>query len=73
MKIFIFENVSELTDRYHSDGGLAVIAKDRKHAEKMTVNVHIEITESEWEDVIVYDLKHEEEPRMYIFPDAGCC
>lgn len=85
MKIFIFEYVNELTDRYHGEGGLAVVAKDRVHAQRLIDNnydneafdgytrMRIHLTEEEWEKVIVYDLKKDEEPRIFVFPDAGCC
>jgi len=33
MTLFIFTYVSELTDSYHSGGGLVVIARDRAHGE----------------------------------------
>ena len=86
MKIFIFENVSEVTDRYHEDGGLAVIAKDKDHVvELLEINrdevfcpygytkLRATLTDEDWKNVVVYELKNEEEPKIFVFPDAGCC
>lgn len=67
MKVFILERVSELTGNYHSEGGTIVIAKE------LLADEHANITDEEWEDVIVHDIKGKPEEAVYIFPDAGCC
>ena len=74
MKMFVFEYNGQVSENYHAGGGLMVIAKDKDHVnELIKKEEYIEIKDSEWEDVIVYDLKNDEEPRVFVFPDAGCC
>lgn len=74
MKMFIFERLNCVSDRYHSQGGLVVIAKDREHVMELIKDYEdIIITKDEWKEVITYDLKNQEEPKLFIFPDAGCC
>ena len=87
MKLFLFERIDDLTGRYHQEGGLAIVATNKDRAREMfdahanevwSVNemfrpkVKPVITEQEWESAIVYDVGNEEE-RMIIFPDSGCC
>lgn len=74
MKVIIFEYVCELTDRYHDDGGLVIIAKDIESAKALiSKDKYIRPTKEEWEKAIIYDLKDEVEERYFVFPDAGCC
>lgn len=86
MNIYVFPRVSELTTRWHSSGGLVVVAESREDVEAMlergrerTKNSWDEdgyplaINDSEWEQVVVYELKGDAEKVAYIFPDAGCC
>lgn len=76
MKIFIFEYLSDLTKGYHSGGGLVIIAASKKSAIKLLANnPEIKITEKDWEGVIQYQLKDNEEntPKFWVMPDGGCC
>lgn len=74
MKIIIFEHVEELTERYHCDGGLVIIAKDIERAKELiSKDEYIKPTQEEWENALIYELKNEEEERYFVFPDAGCC
>lgn len=75
MKIFIFENVMELTSRYHSEGGLVVIAKDKFEVNELIKDEpYIKLTEEDWATVKIYSLEEPDvEPEVFIFPDAGCC
>jgi hypothetical protein len=73
MKIFIFEYVKSLTDNYHSDGGLVVIAKDRDDAKALIkTDPCIKIDKAEWASVEEYRVIGAK-PKIYVFPDAGCC
>ncbi len=69
MKIFIWDYVGELTDNYHSDGGLVVIADNdvraRALAEEQGVKFDNEPYVSHGTDAT--------EEKVYIFRDAGCC
>ena len=74
MKIFIFEGVGNLTYRYHSGGGLVVIAKDTDHVKELTKDYGgLELSSEEWEDCLIYDIQDTAQPQVFVFPDAGCC
>ena len=74
MKIFIFKNNNQVSERYHSDGGLVIIAKDKRHANKIiSVDKDIYISEDEWKTVEKYDLKNDQVPKFWVMPNAGCC
>lgn len=74
MNIFIFENVSQLTNNYHSEGGLVIVAENIEQAVKMVFeDKYIELTKEELENVKVFKLAYNHEPQMFVFPDAGCC
>ena len=74
MKMFIFEYLNEVSDNYHCEGGLAVVAKDKEQVYQL-IKEHgdIEITEDEWKEAYIYELIGDIEPKVFVFPDAGCC
>lgn len=80
MKIFIWERVDMVTDSYHHEGGVAIIAKDINRAIETGLEnfpkEHLErsgklenIKTARYEE---YSIKSDEE-KIFIFPDAGCC
>lgn len=81
MKIFVLEAI-DLTTSYHSSGGLVVVAKDIEQAKALvatykptgyapSLNV---VTDEEWAAADVYELRgSKHEPKVRVFPDAGCC
>jgi hypothetical protein len=74
MKIFIFGYVDQLTENYHSGGGLNVIAKNQEQVEELVkADECIKLTQEDWDKVTVYELNGFYTPTYYIFPDAGCC
>jgi hypothetical protein len=74
MNMFVFQCNDQVSENYHSGGGLMVIAKNADHVKELIEkDEFIEITNEEWEKVVVFELKNEEEPRIFVFPDAGCC
>lgn len=85
MKVFIFEGVSQLSQHYHESGGLVVIADDKEAAKKLIEeenqkgvddwfnDADIQLRDREWDDVIILELEDDVEPRVIIFPNAGCC
>jgi hypothetical protein len=74
MKMFIFKDILQVSDNYHTGGGLMVIARDEEHVKELIADEDdINIFDDEWKLAVVYELKNEEEPMIFVFPDAGCC
>ena len=69
-KVFIWNNIDNLTDRYHSEGGLVVIADNLQDAGILAMEKGVRFND---ETPTVYELKDTVEDKVYIFPDAGCC
>jgi len=75
MILFIFDKVLDLTHRFHSSGGLVVIAENEETAKQMIEN-HKDIncvSEDDWFYVKKLKLSDEEAPNIWVFPNAGCC
>lgn len=81
MKIFIWQYVTYLTNNYHAEGGVAVIAETLESARAMLPHPHEEhaCSATVEEPDAVYELAGPDgpvgplEPRLFVFPDAGCC
>jgi len=89
MNVYVFKDVEQLTDNYHCEGGLVVVAKNENHVEELIkdtnkiswdesddftlIGADIRLSDEEWADMIVYPTNNDAEPRVYVFPDAGCC
>lgn len=74
MKLFLFERINQVSENYHSEGGLVIVAIDRNHAEMLIADdANIQPTESDWGEVVEYTLDRGYTPVFYVFPDAGCC
>lgn len=74
MKIFIFQRINQVSYNYHPEGGLAIVAKDKDHAlQLIEQDEFIKISKNEWDEVVIYNLNDDVEPRVFTFPDAGCC
>lgn len=85
MKIYIIQRVENLTDNYHSEGGLAIVANDDEHAKFLFIeyangvrkdshyDLDVVVTDAEWQSAKVYELSQDAEPAVFVFPDAGCC
>lgn len=69
MHIYIWENVRNLTDNYHSGGGCAVIAKTLEEARKLLPANCTASTEGPDFSAPV----EARESKAFIFPDSGCC
>jgi len=74
MKLFIWKRVSELTANYHDSGGCAIVAESLEAArelfrkEEPELNCGLLRQEPDFESEV-----SAAEPRLFIFPDAGCC
>lgn len=83
MKIYIWEQKDNITDRYHSGGGLLVIAESKAQAIEMIESkkegavrdyVDIEIAEDFTFEDPDYEFEIEaSEPKIIVFPNTGCC
>ena len=71
MKIYIWENVTAVTNNYHDGGGIAVIAESREAARALLpykkCGAHVAEPDAE------YEIAGDAAPRVFVFPDAGCC
>lgn len=77
--------MDQLTNRYHNDGGLVVVAanmqqvldliaaENDKSKEDSEDGANIALTEEEVSKAVIYPLAEECDSAVYIFPDAGCC
>lgn len=75
MFAFIFERIDQLTDRYHPEGGLMVIARSKEHViQILSGDDSTVLTEEDWNNVLVYELRDSSlTPKVIKFPDSGCC
>lgn len=71
MKLFIFNNVEKLTNNWHSEGGLVIIAESMERAIELATKEGVKFTKEEIESCEVRDCSGEED--IFLFPDAGCC
>lgn len=70
MKLFVFDYISDLTNSYHSGGGLIVVAEDLEAAKAVNPNIRDQQPDK------VFDLpkKHDKDAGYQtVFPDEGCC
>lgn len=83
MKVFIWNHIAELTDSYHSNGGLVVVANDLQHAIELAEHYgedddyndghRIKFTDDEKQPDNEYEIIGDVDPEVFVFPDAGCC
>jgi len=71
MKVFVWDYISNLTDNYHSGGGLIVFAENVERAMELAIAEGVTFSESDnLVDVRIVDGGEEQ---VYIMQDAGCC
>lgn len=71
MKVFVWNYISELTQNYHSGGGLIVFAENEERAKELAVAEGVTFNqEDKPDDVRIVDGGSE---KVYVMPDAGCC
>lgn len=74
MNVFIWEDLEQVSDNYHCGGGAVIIARDAAEAADLIASTpHLEVSIDEWDRAIVYAGVESDHPRVFIFPDAGCC
>ena len=73
-KMFVWENVSDLTGNYHDGGGVVVIADNMDVARELLVKngarkgCEVFKLDPDYSASVEAD-----EDKVFIFPDAGCC
>jgi 3-hydroxyisobutyrate dehydrogenase-like beta-hydroxyacid dehydrogenase len=72
MKVFVWSYVHELTNSYHSGGGLVVFAKDLERAQELAKAEGVKFTVGDSVPDHVREVKGKEE-MVFLMPDAGCC
>ena len=71
MKVFVWSYVADLTQNYHSGGGLIVFAENVERAMELAVGDHgVKFAGELPDDVRVVEGGAE---AVYVMPDAGCC
>lgn len=71
MKVFVWDNLSRVSDNYHSDGGLVVFAETLERARELATERGVTFKEGEEvDDVRVVDGGSEV---VYVMPNSGCC
>jgi UDP-N-acetylmuramate-alanine ligase len=74
MKLFVFQYIGQVSENYHSGGGLAIVANDEEHVKELVQKEeYIEVSEKDWEQVVIYNISDNTEAKIFVFPDAGCC
>ncbi len=73
MEAWVFENLDQVSDSWHSGGGLVVVASSVERAREMVVENDASIEVPNWDEAIVLRLDDDEPERIWVFPDAGCC
>ena len=76
MKLFIWERVDHVTDRWHDDGGIVVVAADLDKArEEMHAHaIPVDCEAYRIDPDCVYQVADTDEPGVVaVFPNAGCC
>lgn len=74
MNIYIINRTKQVSSRYHPEGGLAIIAESPEAALKIANKTpHVKLTAAKIKKSISYELVGSPEPKVFIFPDAGCC
>lgn len=72
MKVFVWKDVENCSERYHPNGGVVVFAESENRARFLAnsqseCNIKIDEMPNDVRDVVGG------EERVYIMPNAGCC
>jgi hypothetical protein len=75
MFVFIWDYLEMVTDRYHREGGLVVIAENITRALEMANAQGVVFLSDELKPDLCYEIECSEdaEAKVFIFPNAGCC
>jgi hypothetical protein len=70
MKLFIFLSVKKLTEHYHSNGGLVVIAESEETARALAISRGVKELDITEKPTVIREC--DGPAGCWIFPNAGC-
>lgn len=73
MRMFVWEYVDGITDRYHDGGGVVVIAKDADRARDLLMATDGVSNKNFTDEPDFSTSVGTRKEKVFIFPDAGCC
>lgn len=78
MKVFIWERINKATNSYHTEGGLVVIAETEAAARELFISRSDSYSDgcgpaADEAPDLVLPTNDDAQPKVFIFPDAGCC
>ena len=79
MEIYIWERLDSVSENYHKEGGLVVVARDIDHVKELVMEYNSKFPDpvidfgQNIKHCTVYQLSEEVRPWIFVFPDAGCC
>lgn len=73
MKIFIWQSIENATQSFHSGGGVVAVAESLEQAISMAEAEGVRFGSQYDSEPVELELSGEQEPRVFVFPDAGCC
>lgn len=68
--LFIWENLNNVSNNYHPEGGLVVIAEDLETAKRLATEQGVVFDES---STLSLSASTDASQGVFIFPNAGCC
>jgi len=74
VKVFIWEECDYVSDRYHDDGGLTVVARGLEAARRLIAETCPKKCAALTADpTLELDVVDPGEERIFVFRNAGCC
>lgn len=82
MILFIWQRMEKVTNAYHDEAGVAVVALDQNRARAMIEKYRDDHFRKDWSDAgVSAEIKEPDatypvvatEERIFVFPDNGCC
>lgn len=70
MNVYIWDSTWPVTDNWHADGGLLIVAESLEDA-RSAWKGDVEATKADPDRII--PTQPGVEPMVLVFPDAGCC
>lgn len=76
MKLFIWPRASDVTENWHPEAGLVVVAEDLEDArDYMRGHKYVGTTSDAFttDPFFTFELAEDRERMCIVFPDSGCC